>query len=125
MIENKRRQSLPDIDKVRDSSLANGSEFNLTQFVDSGVESRPAFSTFDPSPTKVYFATTDEDTIAAQNAVLGNGSAKRTNENETDLNSSFIIKEEIDRFSILDDQRKELERIIKKKKRKMQNQQIQ
>jgi len=125
MIENKKRQSLPDIEKIRDSSLANGSEFNLTHFVDSRVDSREAaIGIFDQSPSKFVVSTTEDDTVTVQNTIITEGSTKHADEDETNLNSSVKIKEEIDRFSILDDQRQELERIIKKKKRKMHNQQI-
>ena len=126
MIENKQRQSLPDIEKIRGSSMANASEFNLTHFVDSRVDSREEapIGIFDQSPSKFIVSTTEDDADTVQNTIITEGSAKHADEDETNLNSSTKIKEEIDRFSILDDQRQELERIIKKKKRKMHNQQI-
>jgi len=53
----------------------------------------------------------EEDTGALKNGVFG--------ENKTNMNKTVEAKGETTSFSILDDQRQELERIIKKKKRKL------
>ena len=53
----------------------------------------------------------EEDVGALKNGVFG--------ENETNMENAVGAKGETASFSILDDQRQELERIIKKKKRKL------
>ena len=93
--------------------------------MDSRVDrSEQGIGIFDQSPSKFVVSTTEDDAITLQNTLFANTSIQHADEDETNLNSSTKIKEEFDHFNILDDQRQELERIIKKKKRKMYDQQI-